>query len=392
MTNSTEPTPRHGSTAHSDMVAEPGSSYDEFDEQAMLTARRRQRREQLAELERSKLKLQAETAQTFGTPTGLTKNQKVIDDSLPHYEDITKLLQDQFDEMRKQQDATNTALKTKLLALNLKLNAINEAEKYEADDFIPGSLDTQIVATRTTPSAKAIATEMKVLFPDSNSYYDGASDTSPQATGPLLHDFELTIMTVLRNFGLEDAVLGKDNDCNRLRLSAYLIRLGLSSRLRTAIGRQPRLASSGQQLWVYLQEVYGRNGIAGMLRCLKQCHSLSVKTTCTPDAVREHVDSCRSLWLMNEQQLCPFMTWGSKLAMLFAGLEAPWCHRFRATLVEELEAKAANEGLNLRAAARSARLATSLWSMPSPRYIDSLAQKRRPVHSSPAAQSSTSLM
>ena len=56
---------------------------------------------------------------------------------------------------------------------------------------------------------------------------------------------------------------------------------------------------------------------------------------------------------MNEQQLCPFMTWGSKLAMIFAGLEAQWCHRFRASLVEELEIKAAREGLNLKGAAIS---------------------------------------
>jgi hypothetical protein len=43
------------------------------------------------------------------------------------------------------------------------------------------------------------------------------------------------------------------------------------------------------------------------------------------------------LWILSERQICPDTTWGTKLAMLFAGLNAEWCQDFRDSLTDTLE-------------------------------------------------------
>ena len=149
---------------------------------------------------------------------------------------------------------------------------------------------------------------------------------------------------MLRQLGLEDAALGSDYDPERLRNAAYALMQGLSPRMRTAVCRQPALTANGAALWTHLKATYAPRGIAGLLYAMRLCRDLKPGKTGAgeitgPQDVRTHIESCRSLWLLNSRQICPDITWGAKIEMLFRALESNWTSNFRFNLTERLQIK-----------------------------------------------------
>ena len=276
-------------------------------------------------------------------PQAISPRTKALLAHLTNIEETNRQAQDDLKQQLTQ------AITTQIQALNTRIQHLEATEELDQHDI---TLDEDEDDRRSTTSSKistvvtgnrekTIFSECKRTFAPAM-LFDGKTDTSPDATGPYLHEFELLIYPLLESFDLMNAAQGHDTDPENLRLSAYLIRQGLSPRLKAVMAQQTYVNSNGHRMWAYLNEVYGRCGIAGMLRCMQSCHAISPKAP-SPDAIRDHVNNCQSLWLLTEKQLCPHTTWGSKLAMLFAGLEHPWCSRFRASLIDELETLAAQQ-------------------------------------------------
>jgi hypothetical protein len=155
--------------------------------------------------------------------------------------------------------------------------------------------------------------------------------------GPILFQWEMEMTAVLKVLNLYPAIMGDDLDERAQSLSAYAIMQGLDADLITRISAQPRLTNSGVDLWNYLQATYAPKGISGMIYALTALKDATPEKPLTPDSVRKYIDNLRVLWMFNERQICPTVTWGVKLEMIFRALDAPWACQYKFHLVRRLQ-------------------------------------------------------
>ena len=165
----------------------------------------------------------------------------------------------------------------------------------------------------------------------------GGALPSNKVKGPILFQWEMDMLAILKVLNLYPAILGEDLTDRAQNLSAYAITQGLTEDMQTRIAAQPRLTTSGLELWNYLQQTYAPKGINGMIFGLTTLRDATVDEPVTPDAVRSYIDNLRVLWLFNERQICPIVTWGCKLEMIFRALEAPWAVQFKYQLTCKLQ-------------------------------------------------------
>jgi len=170
-----------------------------------------------------------------------------------------------------------------------------------------------------------------------NKFAGALPSTSSKTKGPILFQWEIDILAILKVLNLYPAIVGEDLTDRAQNLSAYAIMQGLTEELQTRIASQPRLTTSGQDLWTYLQATYAPRGINGMIFALTTMRDAAPEGESTPDSVRKYIDSLRVLWLFNERQICPTVTWGCKLEMLMRALEAPWATNFKFNMIQNMQ-------------------------------------------------------
>ena len=170
-----------------------------------------------------------------------------------------------------------------------------------------------------------------------NKFAGALPSNSSKTKGPILFQWEIDILAILKVLNLYPAIVGEDLTDRAQNLSAYAIMQGLTEELQTRIASQPRLTTSGQDLWNYLQTTYAPRGINGMIFALTTMRDAAPEGDSTPDSVRKYIDLLRVLWLFNERQICPTVTWGCKLEMLMRALEAPWATTFKFNLIQNMQ-------------------------------------------------------
>jgi hypothetical protein len=168
--------------------------------------------------------------------------------------------------------------------------------------------------------------------------------------GPILFQWEMEVLSVLRVLNLHAAIMGEDLTDRAQNLSSYAIMQGLTEEMQTRISAQPRLTTSGMGLWNYLQATYAPKGVAGMIFGLTSMKDATPAKPVTPDTIRKYIDDLRVLWLFNERQICCNISWGCKLEMLFRALESTWASQFKFHLTRRLQEEVAvldmNDGLD----------------------------------------------
>ena len=155
--------------------------------------------------------------------------------------------------------------------------------------------------------------------------------------GPILFQWEMDMLSILKVLNLYPAISGEDYSDRAQALSAYAIIQGLTEDMQTRISAQPKLTICGLDLWKYLQSTYAPRGVTGMIFGLTSLKEAKPAKPLTPETVRKYFDELRVLWLFNERQICPIVSWGCKLEMLFRALDAPWASQFKFHLTRRLQ-------------------------------------------------------